>query len=77
MAVQRSPRQAIMIGRVFRLLYLISVPLCGWMVLFSCLSASKDAESLVLRAEIAVLDRIVHSPGWTAGVLAVGAVVVL
>jgi hypothetical protein len=61
----------------FRLLYLTSVRLCGWMVLFSCLSASKDAALLVLRHEIAVLRWIVHSPGWTAGgVLAVGAVVV-
>ena len=46
-----------------RLLYLIFIQLCGWLVLLGRSSASKNAELLVLRHEVAVLRRSKPRPG--------------
>jgi len=48
-----------------RLLYLIFVRLCGWLVLLGWSPASTDAGLLVLRHEVAVLRRTHPRPGLT------------
>ena len=49
----------------FRLLYLILVRLCGWLILLPRSDNVKDTEILVLRHQIAVLQRQVRSPRMT------------
>jgi len=48
-----------------RLLYLIFIRVCGWLVLLGRSSASKNAELLVLRHEVAVRAAPSLGPAWT------------
>jgi putative transposase len=48
---------------VFRLLYLISVRVFGWLGLLARSTVVKDVEILILRQEVAVLRRQGGTPG--------------
>ena len=48
-----------------RLLYLIFIRVCGWLVLLGRSSASKNAELLVLRHEVACCAAPSSGPAWT------------
>jgi len=56
----------------FRLLYLIFVRLCGWLILLGRSTASKNAELLVLRHEVAVLRRTLRLPKIPSAQVGVG-----
>jgi putative transposase len=50
---------------VFRLLYLITVRLFGWLGLLASKTAAKNVEILILRHEVAILRRQVAKPRLT------------
>ena len=58
----------------FRLLYLIFIQLCGWLALLPRTDNVKNTEILVLRHQIAVLQRQVRSSrlSWACWVPKVG-----
>jgi putative transposase len=47
---------------LFRLLYLISVTVFGWLGLLARSAAAKDIEILILRHEVTVLRRQIRRP---------------
>jgi hypothetical protein len=50
---------------LFRLLYMISVRVFGWLGLLARSTAAKDVETLLLRHEISVLHRQVGKPRFS------------
>jgi len=54
---------------LFRLAYLLTIRLFGWLALLARSGTSKDLEILVLRHEVAVLRRQVTrpKPHWLTG----------
>jgi hypothetical protein len=50
---------------LFRLLYLITIRLFGWLALLASSTAAKNVESLILRHEVAVIRRQVKRPFLT------------
>src|ERR1017187_8380800 len=64
-AARSAPTPARSALVTFRLLYLIFARLCGWLVLLPRSDGVKNTEILVLRHQIAVLQRQVRSPRLT------------
>ncbi|HEV7452157.1 MAG TPA: hypothetical protein VGO16_12375 [Pseudonocardiaceae bacterium] len=50
---------------LFRLLYLITIRLFGWLPLLASSTAAKNVEILILRHEVAILRRHVKKPRLT------------